>query len=120
MGGRQHLTIAFCSLVLIAALIALPSTAKAWHYSLNGWDFDSYAECMDYHTKNPPTAGCSINPTICHPAYTPQFMCASKKAEEDEKRREQAKTYRIIVLSCRADSVSEEQFAACVALATGH
>jgi hypothetical protein len=61
----------FCSLVLIAALIALPSTAKAWHYSLNGWDFDSYAECMDYHTKNPPTAGCSINPTICHPAYTP-------------------------------------------------
>ena len=47
-------------------------------------------------------------------------MCASKKAEEDEKRREQAKTYRIIVLSCRADSVSEEQFAACVALATGH
>jgi hypothetical protein len=102
MGGRQLLAITFCS-----AFIALPSTAKAYSW-WSGWD--SYAECKDYYTKNPPTAGCVWNGggAQCYPASTAEQMCADKKAEENEKRREQEKTYRIIVLSCRADSVSEE------------
>jgi hypothetical protein len=108
MGGRRLLTMAVCS-----AFIALPSTAKAWSW-WSGWD--SYAECMDYYMKNP----------VYHPdryrassTELAEQRCADKKAEEDEKRRERQETYRIIVLGCRADSVSEEQFAACVALATG-
>ena len=115
MGGRQLLTITFCS-----AFIALPSTADAWSW-WSGWD--SYAECRDYYAKNPPTEGCawSANGTHCFIAeQSLERACANEKTKEDEKLRERQKTYRIIVLSCRADSVSEEQFAACVALATGH
>jgi hypothetical protein len=118
MGGRQLLTMAFCALVLIAAFIALPSSAKAYSW-WSGWD--SSAECLDYYTKNPSTAGCIWNGAgaHCHPAYTPEQMCEAKKAEEDEKRRAQAELNRVLVLSCRAESITYAQFAACVALATG-
>ena len=118
MGGRQLLTMASCALVLIAAFIALPSTAKAYSW-WSGWD--SSAECKDYYTKNPPTAGCVWNGggAQCYPAYTPEQMCEAKKAEEDEKRRAQAEMNRVLVLSCRAESVTYPQFAARVALATG-
>jgi hypothetical protein len=114
MGGRQLLTMAVCALVLIAASITLPSTAEAWHWSLaDGWDFDSYAECMDYYAANPPVPN---PPHYYH--FTADGLCAVKKAEEDEKRRAQAEMNRVIVLSCRATSVSDAQFAACVALMT--
>jgi hypothetical protein len=118
MGGRQLLTMAFCALVLMAAFIALPTSAKAYSW-WSGWD--SYAECMDYYAKNPPNTDCYAHGADgqCYRAYTAEERCASKKAEEDEKRREQAKMMRTLVLSCRAASVSDAQFAACVALATG-
>jgi hypothetical protein len=51
---------------------------------------------------------------------SPEDICKRLESAQNETRREKERTYRIIVLSCRADSVSEEQFAACVALATGH
>jgi hypothetical protein len=103
--------------LLIAAFIVLPSTANAYS-RWSGWE--SYAECIDYYTANPPTAGCISNGfnLICHPAYTSEQMCAVKKAEEAAKRREQEETRRLIILGCRAGSVSYDQFAACVALAT--
>jgi len=88
-----------CSIILLTISILLPSTAKAWHWSLlNGWDFDSYAECMDYYAKNPATSGCSYGVmTSCHPAYTSEQMCAVKKAEEDDDRRKQEEAFRLIV-----------------------
>ena len=103
--------------LLIATFVALPSSAMAYPW-WSGWD--SYAECKDYYTKNPATADCywSGGTTHCHPAYTPEQMCASKKAEEDEKLRQQEEMRRIIVLSCQAEAVTYSQFAACVALAT--
>ena len=113
-----------CMLVfLIAALIALPSTAEAWHWSLaSGWDFDSYAECMDYYANNPPsetyvTYGSPGAGHFVH--YTPEQLCAEIKYEEYEKLRKQEEITRVIVLSCRAQSVTDAQFEACVALATG-
>jgi hypothetical protein len=54
------------------------------------------------------------------PAFTTEQMCAGIKAKQEAKAREKAKEFRIIVLSCQASSVTEEQVAACVALATGH
>jgi hypothetical protein len=50
MGGRQLLTITFCS-----AFIALPSTAKAesWAEWFWGGNCKSYSECMGYYTKHP-------------------------------------------------------------------
>jgi hypothetical protein len=93
-------------IVSIAAFIALPSPAKAWSW-FYGWD--SYAECMGYYAKNPPgetrstwTLGGSH---IEH--YTPEQLCAHIKYEEDEKRRKQEEMTRVIVLSCRAASVTD-------------
>ena len=94
--------------LLVAAFIALPSTAKAYSW-WSGWD--SYAECMDYYTKNPPVPS---YPHYYH--FTPEQVCSVKKAEEDEKLRKQEEITRIIILSCRAQSVTDAQFAACVAL----
>jgi hypothetical protein len=75
---------------------------------------------MDYYTKNPPTAGCVFATTMqCHPAYTPQQVCAVKKAAEDDERRKKEEMFRMIVLSCQAGSVTYTQAAACVGLATG-
>ena len=112
------------TIFLIAALIALPSTAEAWHWSLaSGWDFDSYAECMDYYARNPPGETC-VTSGFPSPArhcehYTSEQLCAEIKSEEYEKLRKQEEITRVIVLSCRAESVTDAQFAACVALATG-
>jgi hypothetical protein len=110
MGGRQLLTMAFCALVLIAAFIALPSTAKAesWTEWFWGGNFKSYSECVDYYTKNNAAAWW----------HSPEDICKSLAAAQDEKRREHAEMTRTLVLSCRAASVSDAQFAACVALAT--
>jgi hypothetical protein len=107
MGGRRLLTMAVCS-----AFIALPSTGKAesWTEWFYGGNFKSYGECLESYTKHP---------LAWWHAPSPEDICTRLAAAQDETRREKEKTYRIIVLSCRADSVSEEQFAACVALATG-
>jgi hypothetical protein len=104
---------------LIATFIALPSTAEAWSWWY-GWD--SYAECMDYYAKNPPgetyvTYGSPGAGHFGH--YTPEQLCAEIKYEEYEKLRKQEEITRVLVLSCRAESVTDAQFAACVALATG-
>lgn len=96
-------------IILLAAFIALPSTAKAWSW-WSGWD--SYEECTDYYTKNPSRSG--------RPYYrllTPAESCLSVKLDEDQKRRELAKINRVIILGCRANSVTNAQFEACVALA---
>ena len=111
MGGGRLLTMVFCSLVLIAAVVALPSTAKAesWTEWFWGGNFKSYSQCVEYYIK--------------HSADTwwraPEDICKSIAAAQDETRREQAEMMRTLVLSCRAASVSDAQFAACVALATG-
>jgi hypothetical protein len=96
---------------LIAAFIALPSTAKAYSW-WSGWD--SYAECMDYYTTNPPVPR---PPHYFH--YTKDQICSVIKAEDDEKLRKQEEINRVLVLSCRAESVTDAQFAACVSLAIG-
>ena len=97
---------------MCSAFIALPSTAKAesWAEWFWGGNFKSYSECMGYYTKHPAD-------TWWH---SPEDICTNIKASQDERLRERQETHRIIVLGCRADSVSDEQFAACVALATGH
>jgi hypothetical protein len=92
-------------ILLIAAFIALPSTAKAYSWWSGSWD--SYGECTDYYTKNPAKK------------HTPEETCRYYKALEDEKLRNQQEINRVIVLSCAAESVTNSQFAACVALATG-
>ncbi len=97
---------------LITTFIALPSTAKAesWSEWFWGGNFKSYSECVEYYTKNPSGTW----------GRSPEGICKSITAAQDERRREQAEMYRVLVLSCRAESVSDAQFAACVALATGH
>jgi hypothetical protein len=69
---------------------------------------------MDYYAANPPVPS---YPHYYH--FTAQQICAVKKAEEDDKLREQEEITRVILLSCQAGSVTYPQFAACVALATG-
>jgi hypothetical protein len=109
MGGGRLLTMVFCSLVLIAAVVALPSTAKAesWTEWFWGGNFKSYSQCVEYYTKDPVWL------------QSPEDICNRLAAAQDETRREQAEMMRTLVLSCRAASVSDAQFAACVALATG-
>src|SRR5271168_3881038 len=103
MKGRIGMRI---PILLIAAFIALPSTAKAesWTEWFWGGNFKSYSECVEYYTK--------------HPADTfwrsPEGICKSIAAAQDDRRREQEKMFRIIVLSCQAESVTEAQVAACV------
>jgi TPR repeat protein len=98
-------------------ITTLPSSAKGYSW-WSGWD--SYAECTDYYTKNPPIPSFPF-----YEHYTPEQYCqyykeadARKKAEEDKARRERQQRLRTIWLSCRASSASEEQAAACYALAT--
>src|SRR5579872_5033734 len=98
------------SIFLIAAFIVPPSTAEAWHWSLaKGWDFDSYAECMDYYGKNPPAPS---PPHYYH--FTADDLCAVKKAEEDEERRRQEEITKMIVVTCREETVTYPQFVDCV------
>jgi hypothetical protein len=97
---------------LVAAFIALPSSAKAYSW-WSGWD--SYAECTDYYAKNPPSME-GISRTLDQEVG---YLCAGIRAKEAQKRREQEAMFRMIVLSCQASSVTYAQTAACVALVTG-
>lgn len=99
--------------ILLAAFIALPSRANAWSF----WSgSDSYAECLDYYIKNPDDTPMP-KPSYRH--LTPEQTCLSVKLEEDRKRSEQAEVNRVLILGCRAESITEAQFEACVALVTG-
>jgi hypothetical protein len=99
-------------------ITTLPSSAKGYSW-WSGWN--SYAECMDYYTKNPPIPSFPFYEHY-HQSNTVSIIkrpMLEKKAEEDEARRGRQQRLRTIWLSCRASSVSEEQAAACYALATG-
>lgn len=100
-------------ILLIAAFVVLPSTAKASSSWTTWWwgNWNSYSECMEYYTKHSRAA--------TGWGYSPEEVCTNVQAAQDEKRREQAEMNRVLILSCRAASVSYDQFAACVALATG-
>jgi len=96
--------------ILLAVFIALPSTANAWSW-WSGWD--SYKECIDYYTKNPARGS-------KHYGYrylAPEESCLSIKLDEERKQHAQAEINRVLILGCRADSITEAQFEACVALA---
>jgi hypothetical protein len=116
--------------ILLAAIIAAPSTANAWSW-WSGWE--SYAECTDYYTKNPVTVQsfygykspyAKIRPyeNTTHSyeertgAIRPEEACEEIKFAEQRKQQAQAETNRILILGCRAESVTEAQFEACVAL----
>jgi hypothetical protein len=109
--------IRFLSL-FIAAFIALPSTAEAWHYSLLlGWEFDSYAECMDYYAANPP-GDTWVGGGLGHSHkehFTSGQLCAHMKDADDEERRNQEQITAIILLNCREHSVTYRELADCVA-----
>jgi hypothetical protein len=122
MVGRQRLTITFCSLVLIAGFIALPSTAKAesWTEWFWGGNFKSYSQCVEYYIKHSADTWWRAPEDICKSIAAAQD---ETRREQDEKRRAledaQDEMMRTLGLGCRAASVSDAQFAACVALATG-
>jgi hypothetical protein len=91
------------------------SSAKAYSW-WSGWD--SYAECTGYYVKNLPSLeGVEVN--VINLAQEIERRCRDIKAKEDQKLHEQEETRRLIILGCRAGSVSYDQFAACVVLATG-
>ena len=56
----------------------LPSSAKGYSW-WSGWD--SYAECMDYYTKNPPIPSFPF-----YEHYTPEQYCKSIKRPMPEKK----------------------------------
>jgi hypothetical protein len=107
--------------ILLAAFIALPSTANAWSW-WSGWD--SYAECVDYYTKNPIRVKdhysdkyvFSLPPEERERYLIPDETCRDLRLKEERERQKQAEINRVLILSCRAESVTEAQFEACVAL----
>lgn len=96
-------------LFLFAAFVALPSTANASSWTTWWWgNWNSYWECMEHYKKSDGSWG-----------YSPDEICTKVQVAQDDERRKEEETYRMIVLSCQAGSVTYAQAAACVALATG-
>jgi hypothetical protein len=110
--GLKMRKLIFISIIAGLGSFVPPSAANAWSW-WSGWE--SFQECYDYYTTHDPGYAHKVFGGISY-KLTRESVCSGIRYEEYRKSHAMEEIERVIKLGCQADSITQAQYAACMAL----